>query len=304
MKRLLIVIAATILTVSAGTFSPAQQTMLQPIGEEAFRTLLTFYQYDSGAPLDARVVETRKMGGFTREKIVFTGIRDSRVPAYLAVPTNGKGPFPCVVQMHGYTGNKGEWYVDDSYYSGGKVTKALIAAGYAVFSIDAQYHGERLAFNDYETAGTLNNPGHIHRLYDMIVQTVVEYRRGIDYLETRPEIDANRIGVFGYSMGGMTAFLLTGCEPRVKTTVACVAWRIFDPPESPVAPYNFAKGVDGRPFLMLMATGDQHYTVEQAKALFELVDSPVKDLRFFESNHQLPAGQYIPQAAGWFKEHL
>ena len=50
----------------------------------------------------------------------------------------------------------------------------------------------------------------------MLRQSVVDNRQAIDWIETRPELDARRIGVFGISMGGIKGALLTPVEPRVR----------------------------------------------------------------------------------------
>lgn len=53
----------------------------------------------------------------------------------------------------------------------------------------------------------------------MVVQSTLEYRRALDYLETRKEIDSERIGAIGYSLGSVVTFILTAIDERVKTTV-------------------------------------------------------------------------------------
>jgi hypothetical protein len=71
------------------------------LGDEAFQAILQFYQYDKEIPLDAAVAETMDQEKYVREKIVFRGAYDYRVPGYLAVPKTGTPPYPCVLQIHG-----------------------------------------------------------------------------------------------------------------------------------------------------------------------------------------------------------
>ena len=61
------------------------------VSDETYEAILTFYGYDKGMPLDARVVERQEMPGSIREKVVFNSIRDCRVPGYLGLPTSGEG---------------------------------------------------------------------------------------------------------------------------------------------------------------------------------------------------------------------
>ena len=276
---------------------------MEPVGEEAFQVLHQFFQYDQGIPLEARIVEKQDNPNHVREKIVFRGVRDSRVPGYLAIPKTGAPPYPCVLQLHGLTGSKSDWWQDDGYISGGRVTKGLLEAGFAVLALDAQYHGERISNNDYESAGVMIfQQGWFNRSREMMVQSTVEYRRAIDYLNTRTEIDTTRIGVIGYSMGGMMTFSLTGVEPRIKVSVACVTPTIKDR-FGATAPHNFAAAVDGRPFLMVMGRSDPYYVVEEAQQLHSLIDSPTKELVFYDSDHRLPV-EYTGKAVAWFQNHL
>lgn len=272
---------------------------IESVGEEAFQIILRFFQYDEGIPLEARIVDKQDTPDYVREKIVFRGVRDSRVPGYLAIPKTGESSYPCVLQIHGLNGSKSSFWDDESPRPG---TKELLEAGFAMLALDAQYHGERISSNDYERPGKMFKRGWINRTWEMIIQSTVEYRRALDYLETRTEIDNTRIGIIGYSMGGIMTFCLTGVEPRIKVSVACVT-PAFKDRLSPMAPQNFARTVRGRPFLMLMGRKDQVYTEEQAQQLYELIDSPTKELVFYDSGHRLPP-DHTKKALEWFQAYL
>ena len=102
------------------------------------------------------------------------------------------------------------------------MTKALLAAGIAVFTPDAQYHGERISSNGFESPVAMIMNKRVERIRDMTVQSVIDCRRAIDYLETRPEINKSRIGVTGHSLGGIETFALTALDSRITVAVACV----------------------------------------------------------------------------------
>ena len=136
----------------------------------------------------------------------------------------------------------------------------------------------------------------------MEVETVVDYRRAIDYLETRSDINSGKIGVIGYSMGGNLTFLLTAVEPRIKSAVACVT-PVINCQLCGDAAHNFAKEIGNRPFLMLMGRLDQLYSKDDAQQLYNLIPGPIKELVFYDTGHQLPP-EYTTKAANWHKEHL
>lgn len=281
------------------------------LGDEAFQAILQFYQYDKEIPLDAAVAETMDEKQYVREKIVFRGANDYRVPGYLAVPKTGTSPYPCVLQIHGMTLSKEDFWGSDSYHKGHLLTPALLDAGFAVLALDAQYHGERIIFNDFQTTSIMLFRKHwINRLREMVVQTIVDYRRAIDYLETRKEIDPNRIGVIGYSLGGSMSFVLAGVDPRIKVLTACVSPTLMRqrwPNQhniSAIAPYNFIRAIKGRPVLMLMGRNDNfNYTVEEARALYDLIEADSKEIVFYDCKHRLPA-EHASKALEWFMNNF
>jgi len=57
----------------------------------------------------------------------------------------------------------------------------------------------------------------------MLKQSVLDNMRAIDWIETRPELDAERIGVFGISMGGIKGALLAPLEHRVRAAILGLA---------------------------------------------------------------------------------
>jgi len=289
-------------------------SLITPVGKEAYHVLTQFFDYDQKIPLDVRVVEKTEEPDYIREKIVFRGVRDSRVPAYLAIPKTGTPPYPVVLQLHGLGGSKAIWWDDAGFTRGGQVTKGLLRAGFAVLALDAQYHGERLVNNGYEPPGKMVfERGWMHRYHDLLVQSVVEYRRALDYLNTREEINADRVGTIGYSMGGHMTFILAGIDPRIDVSVACVTpsmtermMRIRTKKEKAsfvIAPYEFAAAVDSRPLLMLMGRSDPAYSVGEAEQLHDLISGSSKKLIWYESGHRLPDG-YIADAVDWFQSHL
>lgn len=166
-----------------------------------------FYAYDSDLPLNAVVKPLDTSEVRTRFRLDYDSAHDQRVAAIVAVPKKGVGPFPAVLLMHGSGGDK-----DVNYIHG--ISEALVRRGFITISIDAQYRGDRV------------KPGRVNDIKpdsftwrDAWVQTVIDLRRAVDYLETRPDVDKSRIGYLGVSMGGILGGILGGVEERV----ACFA---------------------------------------------------------------------------------
>lgn len=291
MKNVLIAVILSSISFSA---------LAEDIHPQTYGLLKSIYAYDQTFPLNARVVGTVQHDDVAFEKVVFDSFHDGKVPGLLAIPPKGEAPFPVVLLLHGVTGNKRQW-LDDDFTHGGEVSAGLLDQGYAVLALDAQYHGDRAVYNDFLDAGEMVfQKGWGVRYANMLTQSVVDYRRAIDYLSTRSDIDASRIGLLGYSMGGHMAFILGAVEERIKATVACVVPHMA---QMPMAPTAFARDMGADPLLMMMARKDRFYTAEQAQALFDAVPGDAKSIRFFDSGHSLPA-EYATEATQWLTSNL
>lgn len=308
---------AAVVLLSMPTWTVAQDATAPartPLGDEAYKLLTLFYEYDREMPLEARVVE--KQGrprpsrpplppNCVRDKIVFRSL-DSRVVGYLGVPTTGSPPYPCVIALHGIGDSKDGWWEDDSFFRGGLITSALLESGIAVFTPDAQYSGERSYANEFESAFEIVfRKEWWGRFQGMFVQSVIDCRRTVDFLETRPDIDKSRLGVIGYSLGAMETFAFMALDERVKTAVACVTVLRHEKlgRDDVWAPRNFARALGDRPLLMLMGRTDYAYTPQQAERVFGLIPGSTKELVWYESGHRLPA-EYVPKAVEWLREGL
>ncbi len=281
---------------------------IETIGDDAFRLLSNVYSYDPAIPLDGRVVaRVEKRGDPPREKIVFRGAQGFYVPGYLQLPPVRSGPVPCVLLLHGWSGSKENFWTDGNYISGGNVRAALLKERLAVFALDAQCHGDRIAQNEFAPVNPSGPPGAPPRKgyftqREIYVQTTIDYRRGLDYLKGRPEIDSARVGLFGYSMGGTQAFLLCGVDSRIKAAVACVPPMDRDP-ASLIAPRNFARAIGSRPFFLVAGRNDEMCPADESQRLFRAIGSPQAKLEFFEGTHKLRPG-FVPHVVRWLKEHL
>ena len=296
-RRLRICVTLAVLAVAL-TALAQEAEIPEPYTDGEFALVSDFMSYDASIPLDAAIVGETEFDTQTRYKVAFRGSRDEIIPGFLSIPTEGDGPFPCVLLLHGLGSGKQGWW--DDVPKGSAMSGKLIARGYAVFALDAKYHGERGALNRYEEPWAMFGRSEFSRLRALMVESTVDYRRGLDWLETRDDIDADRIGAIGYSMGGMMLYYLAALDSRVDVAVACVAPLMGAPSSSPI---RVAPHVGDTPFAMLMGAEDQFYTETQAEHVLGLIPGPDKMLKFYESGHGLPV-EYVDDATAWIDAHL
>lgn len=274
---------------------------LPVVSNEVFQAIAQFYEYDRNMPLDAHIVWKQDYAGSSQEKLVFTGVNYSKVPSFLMIPKDGKEKHPVVLIVDGYSGTKERWLQDDSWPLGGLVTKSLLKAGFAVMICDMAYHGERSYENGFAGLPWFTESPYAAR--QMTMQTARDYRRAMDFLATRADIDNTRIGMMGLSMGGMIMFQLTSMDPRIKSAVAGLT-AIFKGDEfQSYTPSTFAGHVKCNSFLMFMGSKDPLYSMKEAHQLYQMI--PIKNKEFVEYNtgHELTA-EYVGLATDWFVKNL
>jgi len=269
------------------------------------------FDYNPSIPLDAQIVDQGLMLGYAREKVVFTGCTGERIAGWFARPKETGSPHPCILVLHGAGSNKDAWWSAENPI--GPLVPRLLENGFAVFMLDAGSFGEnRITADLAEPTNSAIPSSWRHGFKDLIFRTTADYRRALDYLKTRTEINSSNSAVFGYSMGGVAATNLVAVEPRLKAGVICVAPPMIKPNTvfSPhrarfaaIAPEIDARALDGKPLLFLMARQDIYFSVEEAEGLVALVPGTAKQLKFFESGHILPHS-YIDDTVSWLQRHL
>ncbi len=278
------------------------------ISEEAFKARLPFFDYNKDIPLEARIVREWDEDSTLRQKFVFRSAQGFLVPGYIELPKHAPKPPALVLLLHGWSGGKENWWEDGNYINGGEMRKALLANGFAVLALDAPAHGERSNEIDYLHVNTYKDPSAPDKVNhftftEIAVQTVKDYRRALDYLATRQDIDMRRIGTLGYSMGGMDSIYLLATEPRIKMAVTCVPpMRSLD--YGPAAPVDYTWGVKGKTILLLMGEKDGFYTVPEMNATYSAYfESPNSKLIWYNQDHKLTK-VYVKDALAWVKSHL
>lgn len=293
----------------SATFASAADAQPYPrISEAEFRARLPFFDYDTAIPLEARVVQQWDGKRTLRQKIVFRGAQGFLVPGMLEIPKGAPRPVPLVLLLHGWSGSKANWYEGENIISGGPMRETLLEAGYATLALDAATHGERAAEIDYQHVNPFEDPAAPARrnyftFAEITVQTVKDYRRALDYVATRDEIDKERVGLVGYSMGGMDAFYLLSVEPRIKAAVACVPPLVSDS-YGPTAPIDYTWGVREKPLLLLMGRQDEMYNAQRVDASFDAyLKGSRAELKWYDQGHKLTP-IYVPDALAWIERHL
>jgi dienelactone hydrolase len=157
-----------------------------------------------------------------REHFTFAAQEGERVPGVLLEPRAGNARRPAVILLHGTGGDKNDARIV-------KLSEALVARGFIAVAIDGRYHGERAGpgARATEYVGAMLRAYRTGKEHPFLYDTVWDIMRLIDYLETRQEVDAARIGVAGISKGGMETYLAAAADPRIAAAVPVIGVQSF-----------------------------------------------------------------------------
>jgi len=221
-----------------------------------------FCYLDAERDLQPVVIEREDCGDFTRERVEISTTAGCRAALYLLVPKNLSGPAPGIVALHDHGGfylwgKEKLTRVDpvhpalqkfkDQYYSGRDIADELARLGYVVAVPDMLHWGERGMYFEADPDRVKNRTlevtdedikqfnarswAHEELVGRTALATGTTYSGIIswddqcaaDYLCSRPEVDADRVGCVGLSVGSVRSIFLGALHPKVRASVA-VGW--------------------------------------------------------------------------------
>jgi hypothetical protein len=134
------------------------------------------------------------------EELTLNSLTDRKVHVWLAMQKKvPKGGLPAILALHGHGGTASEIVNGESLYWYGK---ALAQKGYAVISLDLGQH--ELQHENWSLMG--------ERVWDALAT--------LDYLCGRPEVDKDRIGTAGLSLGGESVMYVAAMDERIKVAIS------------------------------------------------------------------------------------
>jgi eukaryotic-like serine/threonine-protein kinase len=257
----------------------------KPCSDEVFQSIKRQYDYNKSAlqptiePAENISIDTR------REKVSFNAAYgDERMIVYLFLPRTGKAPFQTVVYWPGSSALQLHSMAD--YHGTGDTFESHTKNGRAFVFPVLQGTFERMTPPEQQDRTTA---------IEMAIMHAKDFRRTIDYLETRPnDFDINKLAYEGRSWGGVWGGILPAIEPRIKVAVLISGGLHFDyPPE--YSQFNFAPRIK-IPVLMQGGKYDALSPVEsRQQPLLKLLGTAEKDkqLKIYETGH-----------AVWFKNEM
>lgn len=266
------------------------------------------FSYDRDLPLDAQTTGVTEANGLRIERVQFSSSHDQRVPAVLYRPASEQIRLPVLLIGHGAGSSK-----DDPVMRG--LFEHWAGAGFACVALDAPFHGERAARIIDPTALLMRPFSGLH----FGVQTAVDTMRAVDWIETRPDLDATRLGYAGFSLGTILGVQFVAMEPRVKAAafalggagllhyfagmVPAESRRDHDLVADALDPMFYAPLIAPRPVLMVNGLKDQVIPAALGHVLFNSLKEP-RRIIWYDGGHGDIPREHIHDMRLFFDQHL
>ncbi len=269
------------------------------IPDSVFNIYKEQFSYDK-LDLNARI-ESRDDSAedWIQEKITFdAAYGNERMAAYLFLPRSTPPPFQTIVYFPG----QGSYESDSSqnleeYREFKYLLSFLMANGRAVLYPVYKGTFERQLKSSFAMDS--------YQYVEYRIQLVKDFKRSIDYLETRPDIDTNNLAYIGYSWGTRMAPIILAVEDRLKTAVLVIGGlETGRRPEINNSSYIRKVRL---PALMLNGKYDMAFPYEtSSKPMFDLMGTPDEDKvqKIYEADHFVPLNEYIKETLAWLDRYL
>ncbi len=267
----------------------------RPVPEALFAVYRRMYDYDR-TPLEAKVLETVDEGDWVRQLVrMNAAYAGDSLLVYLYLPKRGSKPYPTVVYFPGSNAirdrapNNLQWRPIDFIIKSGR------AVLYPVYKGTYQ-RSDSLSTDVQDTSNFYR---------DHVIMWAKDLRRGIDYLETRPEVSTEHLAYYGVSWGGAMGALMPAVEPRIRVSALYVAGLDFERARPEVDPVNFLPRIR-IPTLMLNGRYDFFFPVESSQVpMFRLLGTPPDQKRYVveDGSHFVARTRLIQETLAWLDKY-
>jgi predicted esterase len=263
----------------------------RPVDDKVFAVYRSYFDYDR-SDLAAKVESLDDRSEHWRvERVSFAAAYGGeRIPARLYLPKNTAPPYQTVLYFPSVTAV----WLRSSEGLGTWDFGFLVRSGRAVLYPVYQGTYER---RRPPAAGP-------NAARDLYIQSTKDMRRALDYLETRSDVDRERVAFYGLSMGANYGPLVGALEKRFRTLVLVSGGASSGLPE--VSNLNFAPRVRV-PVLMLNGRYDFIFPLDEVQQpLFRLLGTPEADKKhvLFGSGHVPPFEEVVRETLDWLDLRL
>jgi dienelactone hydrolase len=268
----------------------------QPVPDGIFDFFRRQFHYDR-KPIEAVPLRDEEIAtGRWQTVEVAAAYGAERMQLHLFLPARGRPPYQTVVlfpgslALHNRVFNLNEYRRLDFLARSGRALLLPVYKG------------------TYERGGEMKSdyPEETAFYKDHVIMWGKDLGRAIDFIETRDDLDAERIAYFGTSWGGALGAIMPAIEPRIRANILYVAGLCFQRALPEADQFNYVTRVT-QPTLMLNGELDFFFPAETSqRPMFDLLGTPAADKKrlTYERGHTVPKTDLIRESVAWLDRYL
>ncbi len=269
----------------------------KPVDDKTFEIYRQQFLYDKTA-LNEKVETTLDNELWTAEKITFdAGYNKERVQAWLYLPKGFTPPYQTVLFYPGSNDIYLKSY--DPLFINGRID-FILKSGRAlmrpIYKGTCERHDELKSDLPDETV-----------FYkDHLIMWRKDIGRSIDYLETRKDIQVDKLGYLGWSWGGYMGGIMPAVEKRIKAVVLNVGGMVMNKSLPEADQLNYLPRVT-QPVLMLNGKHDLFFPVETSqKPMYDFLGTAKEDKKrmVYDAGHLVPRTDFVKETLQWYDKYL
>ena len=274
------------------------------------------FDYDRSADLNVQIISTKNTMDAILQEILYSGGNGLTVSAYLVLPHPTLRQYPAVIFLHENGRDKSE-FLSEAFQLSRESFASLLIDGPS-----ARMESQPFTLTDYTTPD---------KDVQLIMQTILDVRRGIDFLQDNEHINRDRIGYVGIGTAAVSGAILAGLETRILTYVLigcnpCVSCDLLSSRDPQIVharinlteeqintyqttlkyydPIHYVGSHRGSILLYQFATSDPYYSYDKTKILMDATTLPVFQSSYPCTYGDLLSGHALLDRLTWFKDHL
>jgi eukaryotic-like serine/threonine-protein kinase len=268
----------------------------KPVSDQVFAAFKNLYRYDT-EPLDTVADPLDESGEYwTRQKVTFNAAYgNERMSAYVYLPRNSTPPFQTVVFFPGSYAVVARSSKDLELFGCDFIIKSGRALVYPIY----KSHYERGDGLPYD------NPDETVRYRDHVIYWRKDLGRTIDFLESRKDLNLEKLAYYGLSTGAYLGNILPAVESRIRVAILLGGGFEFAKKMPEVDELNFAPRVKV-PTLLVGGRYDEYFPLETSQnVMFRSLGTPERDKRHavLEGGHIPPYDQMVREILDWLDKY-
>jgi hypothetical protein len=264
----------------------------KPVSDQVFQAYRGLYSYDKTS-LDVKVEQVGDEDDWKVEKVTYSaGYSNERAMAYVFLPKKGKPPYQTVL-----------------FFPGSNALLLRKFAMYPTAALDGILRSGRAVIypvykSTYERGDGWESdvPDTSANWRDHMVMWVKDASRALDYVDSRSDLDHDKIGYYGYSWGSVMGAIIPAVDPRIKANVFALGGMEYSKSLPEVDKINFLPRVK-QPTLMLNGHYDFFFPVDSTQIPFYNLLGSKKDQKKriqYETGHNIPRNELIKETLNWY----